>query len=80
MGHDMTDLSNKFGVSQGFLSANPEIPLIALFAPGEAYQILAHGISPEEALLLAAWLVKIAQPIATVHFGDILDEVETICR
>lgn len=37
---------------------------------------LPYGISPDDALLLAAWLVALAQPFATVQFDDVVKEVQ----
>lgn len=64
---ERTDLSNRFVVS---LTGSKKIAI------GRAAG-LPYGISPDDALLLAAWLVSVAQPFATLNFGDIIDEVQS---
>jgi hypothetical protein len=39
---------------------------------------LANGMSPDEALVLAAYLVAIAEPIANLKFADVLKEVQNL--
>lgn len=35
-----------------------------------------HDLSPDDALNLAAWLVAVAEPRASVHFADVLEAVQ----
>jgi hypothetical protein len=60
------DLSNRFMVG---LTGSRKVRIHASGA-------LPYGISPDDALLLAAWLVAIAQPFSDLHFDDILGEVQ----
>lgn len=59
------DLSNKFLVS---LTGKRKVAI----ARGGG---LPFGISPDEALLLAAWLVAVAEPFAATTFSAVLEGV-----
>lgn len=61
------DTTNKFLAAQ-VVGAPPRLTICNRTA-------LVHPIPADDALLLAAWLVALAEPAASVRFADVLDEV-----
>ncbi len=67
------DIMNKFGV--GLYHRAKEAPLITIrnlpILIGKPY-----SFTPEDALLLAAWLVATAEPFADEKFDTVLEQVK----